>query len=88
MLRSLVAADAGTRDREDDGGLDVEGRRAGVGRREAMGDAEVAREMREETGAREGDGVEDDDVCVGGGEEDVGATSMSSSSSRSSSSRS
>lgn len=86
MLRSLGGPCAG--DEAEEGAREVTAavlaRRVEVGRMEASGETEEAKEMREETGARDG---EEDEGTLGGGEEaeDAGrSTSSSSLSSRSS----
>lgn len=91
MLRSLAGMRAGDEEVEEEEVREVAAavlaRRVEEGRMEAKGEAVEAKEMREDTGARDGDDAE---VVLGGGgdDDDVGGRSMSSSSLSSLSSRS
>lgn len=90
MLRSLAGMRAGDEEEEEEVrevAAAVLARRVDGGRMEARGEAVEAREMREETGARDGEEAE---VVLGGGgdDEDAGGRSMSSSSLSSLSSKS
>ena len=72
MLRSLAGMRAGDVEEVREVAAAVLARRLVGGRMEANGDAEEAREMREETGARDGEEAE---LLIGGGggdEEDGG----------------
>lgn len=88
MLRSLGGMRAGDDEEEEvrEVAAAVLARRVDGGRMEARGEAVEASEMREETGAR--DGEEAEVVLGGGGDEDDGGGSMSSSSLSSLSSKS